>query len=142
MSQDESSGNNPKSLQHFKLISEGGGYRNGSPGPLSCNDALWAVRDCTTESQKDIWRRAQGCATVPSDDQFMFTLPLEHAPDLDQGVIPESLRHGFKDQGVALSKTAELSIQHAGKIWLITDKEHKYSVRMLPTHLFVYTESK
>jgi hypothetical protein len=65
---------------------------------------------------------------------------LEYAPELDQGIIPDSLRREFKEKGVALAKTAQLTVLHTGKVWLITDKEHRYSVRMLPTNLFVYTQ--
>jgi hypothetical protein len=131
----------PNDFQHFKLISEGGTHRAQSPGTLSCQDALWNVRDCTTTEMKDVWRRSQsGCSSVPADDRFMFTLPLQHVPDLDQGKVSDSLRREFKENGITLSGNTGLTIEHMGRIWLINDKEHRYSVRMLPTNLFVYTE--
>jgi hypothetical protein len=65
---------------------------------------------------------------------------VEHAPELDKGFIPEALREEFKSKGIALSDGARINVSHVGKIWYVTDKEKKYSVRALPTNLYVYTE--
>ena len=80
--------------------------------------------------------------SLPPNDQFLFSLALEHAPELNQGHLPDSLRHEFKSKGITLSPTARLNVMHVGKLWFITDKEQRYSVRMVPTMLYVYTEER
>jgi len=39
-----------------------------------------------------------------------------------------------------LSGAACLKVQHLGRVWFILDQARKYSVRMVPTVLLVYSE--
>jgi hypothetical protein len=140
-----------QSLQHFKLISEGGSNVAFSPGPgvcppvskPVCTDVRSAINDCTTDSMKrQSQANAQNYTHLPPQDQFLFSLDPGNAQELNQGIIPAAVRKEFKSKGVPLSETARLNVMHVGKIWFITDNEKRYSVREVPTLLYVYTEER
>jgi hypothetical protein len=139
------------SHQHFKLISEGGSNVAFSPGPgvcppigkPACTDVRSAINDCTTDTMKrQSQANAQNFANLPPHDQFLFSLDPGNSAELNQGIIPAAVRKEFKSKGVPLSDTARLNVMHVGKIWFITDNDQRYSVREVPTMLYVYTEER
>jgi hypothetical protein len=146
MSSHDPSGTSPKHSQkyhHFKVVSEGGSYLAESPGGTpACQSQQQIFMQCQSPTMtREFANFMSGSyTTLPPSDRFLFSLPLEHAPELDQGHIPESLRQEFKSKGIPLSPTTRLNVMHVGKIWFITDKERRYYVRMVPTMLYVYTE--
>jgi len=72
---------------------------------------------------------------------YVFSLPLEHADDLDRGILPEAVLREFSAKGSPLSRAARLRVQRSGRVWFIVDLDKKYSVRMVPTGLLVYSET-
>ena len=137
---------NRKGYQHFKLVSDGGHYLAAEgDGVAKCFDSIQRRGGCISEAQLSRLQALMGTgsfSTLPANDQFLFSLPLEHASELDKGIIPKSLQEEFKRIGMPLTDTARLTVIHVGKIWLLTDMEKKYSIRMLPNNLMVYTELK
>jgi hypothetical protein len=77
-----------------------------------------------------------------SPDNSLFSVPSEHASELDRGVVPAVLRTRFEQQRLALSERAGVRVQHAGRIWIISDQDRKYSVRKLAAHLTVYSDAQ
>ena len=55
------------------------------------------------------------------EDQFRFSLAETFQTDLDNRNIPAALRQAFSRAWIELSPQATVSIQEAGKSWLITD---------------------
>ena len=86
---------------HITLISEGGNSLSKSPSPV-CIDSLQVAHTCTAESQHLIYRSASSAhARYPAAPiGSLFTLPLDCAPGLDQGNIPEALRCGLGRLGL------------------------------------------
>lgn len=80
------------------------------------------------------------CMTLPTNDAYVFSLPLEEAGRLDRGMIGDELRREFAANGSQLSCAARLKVQYPGRVWFIVDPDRKYSVRMVPTGLLVYSE--
>ncbi|WP_224959274.1 hypothetical protein [Geomonas subterranea] len=77
----------------------------------------------------------------PADhDTYVFSLPLEHVVGLDQGEVPPEVRQEFETNGSPLSPAAKLTVQQSGRVWFIIDMDRKYSIRMVPTGLLVYSE--
>jgi len=125
--------------KHVKLVSEGGGEAETRRAQCWSPDQI--VASCITPQQMENFRAYNNvCMTLPTNDRYVFSLPLEHAGDLDQGVIPQAVRQEFEAQGSPLTAAARLSVQHCGRVWFIVDLDRKYSVRMVPTGLLVYSE--
>jgi hypothetical protein len=40
-----------------------------------------------------------------------------------------------------ISEHPEITVQHEGRLWLLTDREQNFSVRRLSAHLAVFKES-
>jgi hypothetical protein len=126
--------------RHIRLISEGGTSLTRSPEP-SCIDSIQVSHTCTTESQHTVYRSATGACTIfSSQDNSLFSIPSELAQELDENRLPAVLRARFEQQRLPLSDAAEISVQHPGRIWFITDQEKRYSVRKLAAHLTVYRD--
>ena len=126
--------------RHIRLISEGGSSLARNPEPV-CIDSIHITQTCTTESQHTVYRSATGpCTMFASPDNSLFSVPSEHARELDQGVVPAVLRTRFEQQGFPLSDSVRVEVQHAGRIWSISDADKNYSVRKLAAHLTVYRE--
>lgn len=127
------------SSRHLKLVSEGGGEAETQRAKSWSPDQI--VASCITSQQMENFRAYNNvCMTLPTNDMYVFSLPLEHAGDLDQGVIPEAVLHEFEAKDSPLSPAARLNVQHPGRVWFIVDLDRKYSVRMVPTGLLVYSE--
>lgn len=126
--------------EHVRLVSEGGsGGKEAERAQCWSPDEL--VASCITPQQMENFRAYNNvCMTLPANDMYVFSLPLEQAADLDQGVIPKEVRGEFEAKGSPLSPAARLNVQHAGRVWFIVDLDRKYSVRMVPTGLLVYSE--
>lgn len=130
-----------KACSHVRLVSEGG-----AEAPEAQRARFWSpeqmVASCITPQQMDNFRAYNNvCMTLPTNDRYAFSVPLEHAADLDEGVIPQSLLREFETNNAPLSGAARLLVQHAGRVWFIVDLDKKYSVRMVPTGLLVYSET-
>lgn len=125
--------------QHIRLISEGGCSLSRSPGPI-CIDSIQVSQTCTTESQHTVFR-SSACSMLAGSGNALFSIPAEHAPELDQGVIPEVLRTRLAQQGIIVSGDAVVTVQHEGRLWLLTDQGQNFSVRRLSAHLAVFKES-
>ena len=129
-------------LRHIRLISEGGSSPARSPGP-ACIDSIQVSQTCTTESQHTVYRSATGaCTMFSSPDHSLFSVSTEHARELNQGLLPGVLRSRFEQQGIALSDSARVEVQQAGRIWFISDQDSSYSVRKLASHLTVFRDSQ
>lgn len=123
---------------HVKLVSEWGAEAQRA--------RFWPpeqmVASCITPQQMDNFRAYNDvCMTLPTNDRYAFSLPLDRAGELDQGVIPQPMLREFEANGSPLSGAARLLVQHAGRVWFIVDLDRKYSVRMVPTGLLVYSET-
>ncbi|HBG07515.1 MAG: hypothetical protein A2075_03780 [Geobacteraceae bacterium GWC2_58_44] len=124
---------------HIRLISEGGNSLARSPGPI-CIDSIQVTQTCTTESQHMVYRSATGaCTMFSSPDNSLFSVPSEHALELDRGLLPAVLRTRFEQQRIPLSDTACVRVEHPGRIWYLTDRDRNYSIRKLAANLTVYT---
>ncbi|GFO62226.1 hypothetical protein M1B72_00240 [Geomonas paludis] len=138
MAEEKIEGDNGGS-RHLKLVSEGDG------DPAARRAQSWSpdqiVASCITSQQMENFRAYNNvCMTLPTNDMYAFSLPLEHAGELDQGEIPQAVRQQFDSHGSALSPTARITVQQSGRVWFIIDLDRKYSVRMVPTGLLVYSE--
>lgn len=125
--------------QHIRLISEGGCSLSRSPGPI-CIDSIQVSQTCTTESHQTVFR-SSACTLLAGSGNALFSIPVEHAPELDQGVLPELLGARLAQQGIVISGHTEITVLHQGRLWLLTDREQKFSVRRLSAHLAVFKES-
>lgn len=138
MAEKKMEGENNGSM-HVKLVSEGGGEAVAQRAQCWSPDQI--VASCITPQQMENFRAYNNvCMTLPTNDMYVFSLPLEHAGELDQGVIPPAVQREFEAQGEPLSMAARLTVQHSGRVWFIVDLDRKYSVRMVPTGLLVYSE--
>lgn len=125
--------------RHVKLVSEGGTEAEAQRAQCWSPDQI--VASCITPQQMENFRAYNNvCMTLPTNDMYVFSLPLERAGELDHGTIPPAVRQEFEAQGVSLSPAARLTVQHSGRVWFIIDLDRKYSVRMVPTGLLVYSE--
>jgi hypothetical protein len=126
---------------HIRLISEGGNSRSRSPTP-SCIDSIQVTQNCTTESQHTVYRSATGaCTMFSAPDNSLFSVPEEHAQELDLGKVPVVLRTRLKQQGLPLAEAAEVKVLHPGRIWYISDRHKTYSVRKLASHFTVFEDA-
>jgi hypothetical protein len=126
--------------QHFRLISEGGCTLSKSPQPV-CIDSIQVSQTCTTESRHTVYRSATGaCTMFPLPDHSLFSVPPEHATELDLAMVPSVLRTRFEQQGIPLSSGVLVEVQLAGRIWFISDQHGKYSIRKLASHLTVFRD--
>ncbi len=129
-----------RSSSHVKLVSEGGAGESETQ-QAQCWSPDQIVASCITPQQMENFRAYNNvCMTLPTNDRYVFSVPLDHAADLDQGTIPETMLEEFEANGSPLSRAARLSVQHLGRVWFIVDLDKKYSVRMVPTGLLVYSE--
>jgi hypothetical protein len=133
---------NPQEEQHIRLISEGGSSLIRSPKPV-CIDSIQVSQTCTTESHHAGYRSATGACTMFSQSaNALFSVPCEHAQELDEGLLPAVLRARFVQHGVALTDAAQVTIQMPGRIWYICQQNCRYSVRKLAAHLTVYRDTE
>lgn len=121
--------------EHIRLISEGGSSLARSPGPL-CIDSIQVTQTCTTESQHVVYRSTSGSYNMP--DNSLFSAPAEYSMELDKGLLPAVLHSRFKQQNQPLSESAYLTVHNPGRIWVITDRDRKYSIRHLQSRLTIY----
>jgi hypothetical protein len=121
--------------EHIRLISEGGSSLARSPGPL-CIDSIQVTQTCTTESQHMVYRSTTGSYNLP--DNSLFSAPAEYAVELDRGLLPEVLHSRFQQQNQTLSENACVTVHNPGRIWVITDRDRKYSIRNLQSRLTIY----
>lgn len=120
------------------LLSEGGCSLSRTPGSL-CIDSIRLNHTCTAESRHIAYRCTAGaCTLFSSPDNSLFSVPSVVAAELDSFSIPAVLRARFEQRGVPLSEGARLEVLQAGRTWLITDKESRYSVRRSAARLSVY----
>lgn len=127
--------------EHVKLVSEGG-LGEAEAERAQCWSPDQIVASCITPQQMENFRAYNNvCMTLPTNDMYVFSLPLEHADDLDQGILPAAVLQEFAANGSPLSGSARLRVQHSGRVWFIVDLDRKYSVRMVPTGLLVYSET-
>lgn len=128
--------------RHIRLISEGGSSPARTPGPV-CIDSIQVTQTCTTESQHTVYRSATGaCTMFSTPDNSLFSIPSEHVAELDQGLLPAVLRARFHQQGAPLSGSVQVNVEHAGRIWFISDQHGKYSIRKLAANLTVYRDAQ
>jgi hypothetical protein len=140
MTETKNEAGNRGGSQHVKLVSEGSTAESEAKRSESWSPEQ-IVASCITPQQMENFRAYNNvCMTLPANDMYVFPLPLEHAQDLDQGMIPQEMLQQFEANGCPLSAEAGLKVQHAGKVWFIIDLDRKYSVRMVPTGLLVYSE--
>jgi hypothetical protein len=131
---------NRNHTRHVRLISEGGNTISRSPGPV-CIDTIQVAQTCTTESHHAHYRTTAGaCSMFTLPDNSLFSIPCEHALELDNGSLPAVLRSRFEQRGLALSDSATIEVRHSGRIWFISDQGRKYSVRKLAARLTVFTD--
>jgi hypothetical protein len=128
--------------QHIRLISEGGTSLIRSPKPV-CIDSIQISQTCTTESHHATYRSVTGACTMFSpSDNVLFSIPSEHAQELDQGLLPAVLRSRFAQQGIPLPESAEVRVHRPGRIWYISDQQRRFPVRKLAAHLTIYRDSE
>ncbi|QWV93325.1 hypothetical protein KP004_19505 [Geomonas oryzisoli] len=136
---EEKMGGEHADSKHLKLVSEGGG--DASTRRAQCWSPDQIVASCITSQQMENFRAYNNvCMTLPTNDMYVFSLPLEHAGELDQGEIPHAVRQEFETNGSTLSPAARVNVQQSGRVWFIIDLDRKYSIRMVPTGLLVYSE--
>ncbi|MBU5611810.1 hypothetical protein [Geomonas azotofigens] len=136
---EEKAGGEIGDSRHLKLVSEGGGEPETRRAQSWSPDQI--VASCITPQQMENFRAYNNvCMTLPTNDMYVFSLPLEHALGLDQGEISREVRQEFDANGSPLSPAAKLNVQQSGRVWFIVDLDRKYSVRMVPTGLLVYSE--
>ncbi|MBJ6748601.1 hypothetical protein [Geomonas anaerohicana] len=136
---EENIGGGDGGSRHLKLVSEGDG------DPATRRAQSWSpdqiVASCITSQQMENFRAYNNvCMTLPTNDMYVFSVPLEHAGELDQGEIPLAVRQQFDANSSALSPAARITVQQSGRVWFIIDLDRKYSIRMVPTGLLVYSE--
>jgi hypothetical protein len=141
MAEKEHEGKSRVPSEHFKLVSEGGECKAEGPGG-QCWSPDQIVAECITPQMMENFRSYNSvCMTLPTNDMYAFSLPLEYSLDLDKGIIPAEMTQEFEAKGAPLTGTAIVNIQYEGRIWFIIDQQKRYSVRMVPTGLLVYSES-
>lgn len=113
---------------HIRLISEGGNSHARTPD-LICIDSIQATQTCTTESQHTVYRSATACNMAASHGTSLCSLAADHALELDNGLIPELLRHRLDQIGRRLGAGARLSVRDPGRLWCLTDNDRVYSLR-------------
>jgi len=131
----------PGHSRHVRLISEGGTSLAKSPPPL-CIDSIQAGLTLTTESHHQPYRATTSAYSMFSLPDSLFSVPLEDAAQLDQGVIPALVAGRFQQQGLPLSPAAQVDVHHAGRIWYLRDHDRRYTVRRLPSRLTVYQDAR
>jgi hypothetical protein len=129
----------PGHSRHVRLISEGGNSLAKSPLPL-CIDSIQASQACTTESHHLPYRATTGAYSMFSLPDSLFSVPLEDAKLLDQGLIPELITSRCQQRGISLSSAARVDVHHAGRVWYLRDQERSYTIRRLPSRLTVYLD--
>lgn len=87
---------------HVKLVSEGG-----AEAPEAQRARFWSpeqmVASCITPQQVDNFRAYNNvCMTLPTNDRYAFSVTMEHAAKLDEGVIPESMLQEFESNAPPL----------------------------------------
>lgn len=122
--------------EHIRLISEGGALSR-SPRPL-CIDSIQVTQTCTTESQHTAYRSTAPRTIFSVPDNSLFSIPSEHAEELDGGSLPGVLRTRFEQQRTALSDTTALIVQIPGRIWLLLDQGNRYFIRKVAHQLTVF----
>ncbi|WP_224983968.1 hypothetical protein [Geomonas agri] len=136
---EENIGGDNGGSKHLKLVSEGDG--DSATRRAQCWSPDQIVASCITSQQMENFRAYNNvCMTLPTNDMYVFSLPLEHAGELDRGEIPQAVCQQFEANGSALSPAAKINVQQPGRVWFIIDLDRKYSVRMVPTGLLVYSE--
>jgi len=60
---------------------------------------------------------------------FVFGLRPQFRSHLDRPVVSKELRQKFEQEEIQLSENATISVEKAGRKWLITDEPNKYTVR-------------
>lgn len=68
----------------------------------------------------------------------LFSMDLKLQSDLDAGLISEQIQLVFKDNGLALSAGARLSVEKKAHRWLIADGTQSYHIRSERGKLNVY----
>lgn len=70
--------------------------------------------------------------------RIFFRAAVELQKDLDGGLIPPELRLGFTEAKAPLSEAAAISIEEAGRRWVIADQARQYSLTKEAAGLAVY----
>lgn len=131
----------PVDSDHIRLISEGGSSPVKSPRPV-CIDSIQVSQTCTTESHHATYRSATGaCAIFSGADNLLFSVPAEHAQELDQCRLPAVLQNRLSQHGIAVSEGAKVFAEVKGKIWYVIDHERRFCVRKVAAHLTVFRET-
>lgn len=124
-------------IEHFRLVSGGECKKAG----VQCWSVDQLIAECNAPQQMENFRSCNAmCMTLPSNDKYVFSLSLHHIPALDQEIIPEEMRRDFAKFGRPLSGAAGILAQSKGRVWFMVDGQKKFSVRMVPTGLLVYSE--
>jgi hypothetical protein len=126
---------------HIRLISEGGGSFAKSPCPV-CIDSIQVAHSCTTESLHMVYRSSTGACSMfcAAPAVSLFSVSSDCVRELEQGCIPDALRIGFQQRGIALSDQAGSETVQNGRNWLINDRGARYSIKKIEAELQVYRE--
>jgi len=83
--------------QHVKLVSEGSSEETETQSPEQI------VASCITPQQMENFRAYNNvCMTLPTNDMYVFSVPLQYAGDLDQEIIPQAMQQQFEANGSLL----------------------------------------
>ena len=69
---------------------------------------------------------------------FIFAVNLESQIELDNGEIPNALKHALENNGIRLSSTPVVSTISAGESWMLTDRDITYVLRADGRKLDIY----
>jgi trigger factor len=64
----------------------------------------------------------------PPIEQALFSVEEDFQSDLDNSTIPESLKQEFGKKDVLISEKAIVSVEEAGKKWLLTEGKKRYII--------------
>jgi len=64
----------------------------------------------------------------PPIEQALFSVEVDFQSDLDNSIIPESLKQEFEKKDTLISEKAIVSVEEAGKKWSLIDGKKKYII--------------
>ena len=113
----------------IQLIADGGNTLAGSLAPI-CIDTNQLTQSYTSEPHHLVERAtSSSCSKIILPANTFFSVPFEHALELDEGLIPAVVRSRFAQRGCQLADDARVVVLRSSKSWVIQDRDTTYPVK-------------